>query len=198
MISAECSTGCGRQLGQAGSGVIFRASSVRGGWCTSRCGAVWRLAYSRLWWRTRRRSCASGRGAKASRRRCASTAARCNRRRRAEPALAEQVQQITGLTVELAYVDHGYTGSNAAEAAQQHGIPLEVVKHLLGKTRLRSAGPAMGGRKELRLGCSLPKTRRRLPTAQRHTQRLPLHRLRNTRRNKNDQHCKYKYLTASK
>jgi transposase len=31
--------------------------------------------------------------------------------------------------VELAYVDQGYTGQNAAEAAKQHGIRLEVVKH---------------------------------------------------------------------
>ena len=32
-------------------------------------------------------------------------------------ALAEQVQEVTGSTVELAYVDQGYTGPNAAEAA---------------------------------------------------------------------------------
>ena len=33
-------------------------------------------------------------------------------------ALAEEVQQVTGGTVELAYVDQGYTGPNAAEASQ--------------------------------------------------------------------------------
>jgi len=43
--------------------------------------------------------------------------------------LAEQVQQITGENVELAYVDQGYTGEAAEEAAGQHGIRLEVVKH---------------------------------------------------------------------
>jgi transposase len=47
--------------------------------------------------------------------------------------LAEDVQQVTGHTVELAYVDQGYTGWNAAEAAQQHGIRLEVVKHPMAK-----------------------------------------------------------------
>ena len=47
--------------------------------------------------------------------------------------LAEQVQQVTGSTVELAYVDQGYTGPNAAQAAQQHGIRLEVVKHPMAK-----------------------------------------------------------------
>jgi transposase len=48
-------------------------------------------------------------------------------------ALAEQVQEVTGGTVELAYVDQGYTGQTAAEAAQQHGIRLEVVKHPMAK-----------------------------------------------------------------
>ncbi len=43
--------------------------------------------------------------------------------------LAEAVQQITGDTIELAYVDQGYTGDNAAQAAEKHGVRLEVVKH---------------------------------------------------------------------
>jgi transposase len=43
--------------------------------------------------------------------------------------LAEAVQQITGDTIELAYVDQGYTGDNAAQAAEKHGVQLEVVKH---------------------------------------------------------------------
>jgi transposase len=43
--------------------------------------------------------------------------------------LAEEVQQITGDTVELAYVDQGYTGEAAADAADKHGIQLEVIKH---------------------------------------------------------------------
>ncbi len=44
-------------------------------------------------------------------------------------ALAEEVQAITGESVELAFVDQGYTGQDAAEAAAEHGIRLEVVKH---------------------------------------------------------------------
>ena len=43
--------------------------------------------------------------------------------------MAQAVQQITGDTVELAYVDQGYTGENAKQAARAHGIQLEVVKH---------------------------------------------------------------------
>ena len=42
--------------------------------------------------------------------------------------LAEQVQQVTGDNVALAWVDQGYTGPSAAEAANQQGIQLEVVK----------------------------------------------------------------------
>jgi transposase len=42
--------------------------------------------------------------------------------------LAKRVQEETGETVEIAYVDQGYTGENAADAAQEHGIKLEVVK----------------------------------------------------------------------
>lgn len=43
--------------------------------------------------------------------------------------LARQVQRITEENVELAYVDQGYTGEAAEEAAAEHGIQLEVVKH---------------------------------------------------------------------
>lgn len=43
--------------------------------------------------------------------------------------IAEAVQEVTGATVVLGYVDQGYTGANAADAAAAHGIRLEVVKH---------------------------------------------------------------------
>jgi transposase len=43
-------------------------------------------------------------------------------------ALAAQVQEVTDTTVELAYVDQGYTGKEPASAAATHGIHLEVVK----------------------------------------------------------------------
>jgi transposase len=42
--------------------------------------------------------------------------------------LAKRVQAETGETIEIAFVDQGYTGENAADAAQEHGIKLEVVK----------------------------------------------------------------------
>jgi transposase len=44
--------------------------------------------------------------------------------------LAEAVQEeATGESVELAYVDQGYTGEHPASEAEAHGIRLEVVKH---------------------------------------------------------------------
>ena len=43
-------------------------------------------------------------------------------------ALAERVQEVTGESVELAFVDQGYTGEAAAEDAAAHGMRLEVVK----------------------------------------------------------------------
>jgi transposase len=43
-------------------------------------------------------------------------------------ALAEAVQDATGESVEVAFVDQGYTGDAAADAADGHGIRLEVVK----------------------------------------------------------------------
>jgi transposase len=43
--------------------------------------------------------------------------------------LAEALQEATGESVELAYVDQGYTGEQPASEAEAHGIRLEVVKH---------------------------------------------------------------------
>jgi transposase len=42
--------------------------------------------------------------------------------------LAARVQAETGDHVTLAYVDQGYTGEETADAAEEHGITLEVVK----------------------------------------------------------------------
>lgn len=52
-----------------------------------------------------------------------------NEQDRAQVAqLADHVQAVTGETVELAYVDQGYTGECPAQAAAAHGLQLEVVK----------------------------------------------------------------------
>jgi transposase len=43
--------------------------------------------------------------------------------------LAQDVQEITGVHVELAYVDQGYTGEAVQDAADAHCMRLVVVKH---------------------------------------------------------------------
>jgi transposase len=43
--------------------------------------------------------------------------------------LVQAVQEATGESVELSYVDQGYTGEKAAKEAEAHGMSLEVVKH---------------------------------------------------------------------
>ena len=53
-----------------------------------------------------------------------------NEQERAQVAeLTARVQEVTGRTVEVAFVDPGYTGDTPAEDAQRNGIRLEVVKH---------------------------------------------------------------------
>jgi transposase len=53
-----------------------------------------------------------------------------NEQERAQVAeLAKKVQKVTGGTVEIGFVDQGYTGEDAAEQAKYEGIKLEVVKH---------------------------------------------------------------------
>jgi transposase len=53
-----------------------------------------------------------------------------NDQERAQGAdLAGQMQAVTGDQVEIAFVDQGYTGDDAARQAQAHGIQREVVKH---------------------------------------------------------------------
>jgi transposase len=52
-----------------------------------------------------------------------------NEQERAQVAeLSRKAQEATGESVELAYVDQGYTGQAALEAAAEQGIKLEVVK----------------------------------------------------------------------
>src|SRR6266702_1156129 len=47
--------------------------------------------------------------------------------------LAQAIQEVTDSHVEVAFVDQGYTGDAAAEAAKEYGIRLEVVKRTFAK-----------------------------------------------------------------
>ena len=70
-----------------------------------------------------------------------------NEQERAQVAgLAEQVQEVSGEAVEVAFVDQGYTGDQPAEDAASHGIRLEVVKLPTAQTRLRAVATTLGGR----------------------------------------------------
>src|SRR5437588_4026603 len=70
--------------------------------------------------------------------------------------LAQAVQEATGQSVEIAFVDAGYTGDAPAEAAKEHGIRLEVVKLPEAKRGFVPAFATMGGRTLLRLDDTLP------------------------------------------
>jgi transposase len=53
-----------------------------------------------------------------------------NEQDRAQVAeLTAKVQEVTGGTIEVAFVDQGYTGETPAAEAKDHGIQLVVVKH---------------------------------------------------------------------
>lgn len=43
------------------------------------------------------------------------------------------MQEVTGGTVEIVFVNQGNTGENAAQQASDNAIKLEVVKHTEGK-----------------------------------------------------------------
>jgi len=58
------------------------------------------------------------------------TVTAANEQERARVAeLTAKIQEVTGGTVEMAFVDQGYTGEAAAADAKANGIRLEVVKH---------------------------------------------------------------------
>ena len=64
--------------------------------------------------------------------------------------LADQVQEATGESVEIAFVDQGYTGERPSEEAEAHGITLEVVKHE--EARLCALAKEMGCGARFRVG----------------------------------------------
>jgi len=58
------------------------------------------------------------------------TVTAANEQERAQVAeLTAKIREVTGGTVEVAFVDQGYTGDAAADQAAANGIRLDVVKH---------------------------------------------------------------------
>ena len=93
--------------------------------------------------------------------------------------LADAVQAATGDTVELAWVDQGYTGEDPLEAAEARGIDLVVVRVPGARCEdgLRPAAPAVGGGALLRVGDALPAARQGLRAAAGDRGRLAFRRL---------------------
>ncbi len=78
-----------------------------------------------------------------------------SRERAQVAALTHNVQEVCGQSVQVAFVDQGYTGEEAAQAANQHGIRLEVVKHTEAKRGFVPVAPTMGRGAHLRLARTL-------------------------------------------
>ena len=97
----------------------------------------------------------------------------------------------------MAYADQGYTGPNAAEAAQSHGIRLEVVKHPMSKRGFVLL-PRRWVVEKLRMGCSLPPTRARLQAARHNTQGVSLRPLRMPHDRQHVQTTRMNFITGSR
>jgi transposase len=77
-------------------------------------------------------------------------------------ALAQQIQEVTGDTVEVAFVDQGYTGQKPAAAAEAHWDPSGSSQAAHGQAGLCAAAAALGRRTELRLDGALSSAGARL------------------------------------
>ena len=71
-------------------------------------------------------------------------------------ALAAAVQAVTGQTVEVGFVDQGYTGDDRPSRRRRARHPLEVVKLPEAKRGFVLLAPALGRGALLRLGGALP------------------------------------------
>lgn len=90
--------------------------------------------------------------------------------------IAKTIQAETGQSVEVAFVDQGYTGDKPATAAAEHGIALEVIK--LSEAKRGFVLLPRGRRTILCVGHTLPKTCQRLRAMRSDPRRSPPHRFR--------------------
>ena len=77
-------------------------------------------------------------------------------------ALSKELQEATGESVQLAYVDQGYSGENAAQQASKHGIELFVVKLQEAKRGFCATAQEVGCGTQFCLGNSIPPSGKRL------------------------------------
>jgi len=110
--------------------------------------------------------------------------------------LTEDMQAITGGTVEMAFVDQGYTGPNAAETGTEPRHPARRGQAPAGQAWLRAAAAPLGCREKLRLDRQISPTRKRLSTTRHYPQRFPPHRLRLPHDRKHLQTTCLNFITA--
>ena len=89
--------------------------------------------------------------------------------------LCAELQEATGESVEIAYVDQGYTGAKAATAAARHGIELLVVKLAEAKRGFVLLPRRSCGGAQFRLDGTLSPLSARLRALGRHAERPALH-----------------------
>ena len=98
-----------------------------------------------------------------------------NEQERAQVAtLAQNVQEVCGQSVQIAFVDQGYTGEDAAQAAKQHGIQAGSGQAFRGQAWLCVAAAALGRRTHLRLARTFSPLGSRLRTLGQNSRRLAL------------------------
>jgi len=111
--------------------------------------------------------------------------------------LARTVQAITNDAVKLAWVDQGYTGERAANAAARYGIALKVVKLPEAKTWLRLLAATLGGRAVTCMGDQLQASRQKLQTLCRNPRRTSHRRVRMPH-DEAGRHARCMFITASR
>ncbi|CBW73576.1 Transposase [Mycetohabitans rhizoxinica HKI 454] len=77
------------------------------------------------------------------------------------PVLAQEGQLVSGQSVKLAFADQGYIGEEPAQAAQDEGIEVQVIKLPEAKKSFIPAAAPMGRRAQFRMAQSLSKARSR-------------------------------------
>lgn len=86
--------------------------------------------------------------------------------------LADRVQEATGESVEITFVDQGYTGERPSEEAEAHGITLELVKHE--EAKLCALAEEMGCGTRFRVGIAFSAVGEGLRKATRYLGRIAL------------------------
>lgn len=83
------------------------------------------------------------------------------------------MQEATGVTVEVAFADQGYTGETAARDAKEAGVELDRGQATRGEPGVHPGAQTTGGRMLIRLAVEVPSSGTRSGTVAVHAGRLP-------------------------